>query len=158
MLCVRSNQARKRERKGESVICITMSDNDLSAEEQQRFDALMDRVLEPYQGMPQEVRDRIYSKLSADFEHPKVSELEFLLREKFTAARARFVLFFPDAENFGRFFPNLVADPPHGADKTHPQVGWLVGGWMDGWLVGSFVLVLLVASVHGGTALLIVLC
>ena len=93
-----------------------------SAEERARFEALMERVLEPYKDVSKEVSDQIYGRLADDFENPKVAELEFLLQEKFTPERARFVLFFPDAASLGQFFPRLIADPPHGAPKTHPQV------------------------------------
>lgn len=93
-----------------------------SAEERARFETLMERVLEPYKDVSKDVSDRIYGRLADDFENPKVSELEFLLQEKFTPERARFVLFFPDAPTFGQFFPRLIADPPRGAPKTHPQV------------------------------------
>jgi len=93
-----------------------------SADEHARFEKLMEKVLEPYKDVPKEVGDRIYDRLSSEFEHPKVSELEFLLQEKFTPEKARYLLFFPDPVMFGKFFPKLIADPPHGAPKTHPQV------------------------------------
>ncbi len=87
-------------------------------------EALLARVLAELPAGPEarEARERIARDLRATAAEPPVDELEAVLRERFTAERARALLFEPAAHRLARLYSLLVADPPPGAPREHPQV------------------------------------
>ena len=83
-------------------------------------------VLEPVlrvalRDTPPAVADQITRGLCAHYALPMVSELEFVLRSKFTLARARQLLFTPSVDAM-RFYPLLLCAPPTGCETKHPQL------------------------------------
>lgn len=59
----------------------------------------------------QELTCKTYKSAHDD---PPIEQLEVVLRVRFTAKRARQLLFRPQLEEFAAFYPDLIRDPPDG--------------------------------------------
>ena len=68
------------------------------------------------------MRRQVAGRLTREFEQPRTRALEFVLQEKFTADKARHLMFFPEPSPamVGRY-ALLVCDAPDGAPRDHPQ-------------------------------------
>jgi hypothetical protein len=93
-----------------------------SPEELSRFQELLVQIHSrfPDNETGREMSSQIAQRLQAEFEHPKHSQLELVLRERFTPAHARQFLFFPTYQDT-KLYPMCISDPPAGAPKDHPQ-------------------------------------